>query len=100
MRSMERYPRAAVERAMKIREVMLRAIARKITWFQAAEILGITDRHLRRWRERFEEGGFEGLIDRWSGCWGYTGISISTSTCGIFTRSCARSTISSSATRG
>jgi transposase len=61
---MERYPRAAVERAMKIREVMLRAIARKITWFQAAEILGITDRHLRRWRERFEEGGFEGLLDR------------------------------------
>ena len=39
---MERYPKAAVERAMKVQEVMLRAIARKITWFQAAEILGIT----------------------------------------------------------
>lgn len=64
MRSMERYPRAAVERAMKVQEVMLRAIARKITWFQAAEILGITDRHLRRWRERYEEGGFDGLLDR------------------------------------
>ena len=49
---------------MKVQEVMLRAIARKITWFQAAEILGITDRHLRRWRERYEEGGFEGLLDR------------------------------------
>jgi transposase len=61
---MERYPRAAVERAMKVQEVMLRAIARKITWFQAAEILGITDRHLRRWRERYEQGGFEGLLDR------------------------------------
>jgi hypothetical protein len=64
MRSMERYPRAAMERAMKVQEVMWRAIARKITWFQAAEILGITDRHLRRWRERYEEGGFEGLLDR------------------------------------
>src|SRR5581483_11503961 len=64
MRSMERYPRAAVERAMKVQEVMLRAIARKITWFQAAEILGITDRHLRRWRERYEEFGFDGLLDR------------------------------------
>ena len=64
MRSMERYPRAAVERAMKVQEVMLRAIARKITWYQAAEILGITDRHLRRWRERMEEGGFAGLLDR------------------------------------
>ena len=53
-----------MERAMKVQEVMLRAIARKITWFQAAEILGITDRHLRRWRERYEESGFDGLLDR------------------------------------
>src|SRR6516225_4854309 len=64
MKSMEAYPRAAVERAMKVQEVMLRAIARKITWFQAAEILGITDRHLRRWRERYEQGGFDSLLDR------------------------------------
>lgn len=49
---------------MKVQEVMLRGMARKITWFQAAEILGITDRHLRRWRERYEEGGFTGLLDR------------------------------------
>jgi transposase len=49
---------------MKVQEVMLRAIARKITWFQAAEILGISDRHLRRWRERYEEAGFDGLLDR------------------------------------
>ncbi len=61
---MDAYPRAAVERAMKVQEVMLRAIARKITWYQAAEILGITDRHLRRWRERYEQGGFDGLLDR------------------------------------
>jgi hypothetical protein len=31
MEGMEAYPRAAVERAMKVQEVMLRAIARKIT---------------------------------------------------------------------
>src|SRR5271167_2117355 len=61
---MDAYPRAAVERAMKVQEVMLRAIARKLTWYQAAEILGITDRHLRRWRERYEQGGFDGLLDR------------------------------------
>jgi transposase len=61
---MEAYPKAAVERAMKVQEVMLRALARKITWFQAAEILGVTDRHLRRWRERYEQGGFDGLLDR------------------------------------
>src|SRR5271167_2832319 len=61
---MDAYPRAAVERAMKVQEVMLRAIARKLTWYRAAEILGITDRHLRRWRERYEQGGFDGLLDR------------------------------------
>jgi hypothetical protein len=61
---MEFYSKAAVERAMKVQEVMLRAIARKISWYQAVEILGITNRHLRRWRERYEQFGFEGLLDR------------------------------------
>jgi transposase len=53
-----------MERAMKVQEVMLQAMAKKITWFQAAEIIGISDRHMRRWRERYEEGGFRGLFDR------------------------------------
>src|ERR1035437_1638463 len=64
MRSMESYSRAAMERAMKVQEVMLQAMAKKITWFQAAEIIGISDRHMRRWRERYEESGFRGLFDR------------------------------------
>jgi transposase len=64
MRSMEAYPRAAMERAMKVQDVMLQAMAKKITWFQAAEILGISDRHMRRWRERYEEEGYNGLLDR------------------------------------
>jgi transposase len=58
------YPRAAVERAMKVQEVLLRAMAKKITWWQAAEILGISDRHMRRWRERYQEFGYDGLMDR------------------------------------
>jgi hypothetical protein len=37
---METYPRAAVERAMKIQELILRAVAKKITWRQAGEIIG------------------------------------------------------------
>ena len=64
MRSMISYPRAAVERAMKIQEVILRALAKKITWWQAAEIIGISDRQMRRWRERYEEFGYDGLMDR------------------------------------
>jgi transposase len=61
---MERYPEGAWERAMKIQEVILRAMAKKLTWWQAAEILGISDRSMRRWRQRYEEHGYDGLLDR------------------------------------
>ena len=61
---MDSYSKAAMERAMKIQEVLLRAMARKITWFQAAEILGFTDRHVRRIREQYQEFGYDGLFDR------------------------------------
>ena len=61
---MEAYPRAAMERAMKVQDVMLQAMVKKITWWQAAEILGISDRHMRRWRQRYVEQGYNGLLDR------------------------------------
>jgi hypothetical protein len=60
---MRHYSEAAVERAMKVQDVMLRALAKKITWFQAAEILGVSDRHLRRWRDKYEQFGFHALFD-------------------------------------
>jgi len=61
---MREYPPSAVERAMKIQEVILRALAKKITWWQAAEIIGISDRSMRRWKRRYEEHGYDGLFDR------------------------------------
>jgi transposase len=61
---MESYSRAAMERAMKVQEVILRAAAKQISWWQAAEIIGISDRQMRRWRSRYEEFGFRGLFDR------------------------------------
>src|ERR1700728_642681 len=61
---METYSRAAVERAMKIQEVILRAVAKKITWTQAGEIIGLCERQMRRWKERYEEFGYDGLFDR------------------------------------
>src|SRR6516225_5830754 len=64
MVGMGSYSKAAVERAMKVQEVILRAIAKKITWWQAAEIIGISDRQMRRWHERYEEFGYDGLFDR------------------------------------
>src|SRR5258705_638942 len=67
MASMIFYRKAAVERAMKVQEVILRAMAKKITWWQAAEILGLSDRSMRRWRERYEEVGYDGLFDRRQG---------------------------------
>lgn len=61
---MKFYSEAAMERAMKIQEVILRAIGKRITWWQAAEILGISCRSMRRWRWRYEQWGYDGLWDR------------------------------------
>ena len=52
---------------MKVQDVLLRAMAKKITWWSAAEILGVSDRTMRRWRERLEEHGYVGLGDRRKG---------------------------------
>jgi transposase len=61
---MKHYSQAAVERTMKVQEVIMRAMARKITWYEAAEIIGISCRQMRRWKERWEEHGYDGLFDR------------------------------------
>jgi len=61
---MKQLTKAAVERAMKLQDVMLRAMAKRITWYQAAEILGISCRQMQRWKTRFEHEGYEGLFDR------------------------------------
>jgi transposase len=61
---MKQLTQAAVERAMKLQDVMLRAMAKRITWYQAAEILGISCRQMQRWQTRFKHEGYEGLFDR------------------------------------
>jgi len=48
---------------MKLHDVLLKAMAKKITWWEAAEIIGVTDRTMRRWRERLETHGYSGLVD-------------------------------------
>ena len=48
---------------MKVQDVLLKAMAKKITWWAAAEIIGVTDRTMRRWRQRLEEQGYSGLAD-------------------------------------
>jgi transposase len=56
-----------MERMMKLQDVLLKAMAKKITWWEAAEIIGVSDRTMRRWRERLEEHGYSGLADRRKG---------------------------------
>lgn len=48
---------------MRRHEIILRAYAKKISWIEAAQVLGITDRHLRRIREAYEKWGYDGLFD-------------------------------------
>src|SRR5437588_12568148 len=61
---MKQMTPAAVERAMRLQDVMLRAMAKRITWYQAAEILGLSGRQMLRWQTRFKHDGHEGLFDR------------------------------------
>src|ERR1700745_4371656 len=49
---------------MKLQDGILRAMAKKITWLEAAEIIGVCDRTMRRMRERYEEFGYDGLFDQ------------------------------------
>jgi transposase len=55
---------AELERMMKLQDVILKAMAKKITWLEAAEIIGVCDRTMRRMRERYQEFGYDGLFDQ------------------------------------
>jgi transposase len=49
---------------MKVQEVILRALSGHLTWLQAADVLRMSPRSLRRLRWRYEQHGYEGLFDR------------------------------------
>jgi len=59
----QQIPAAEMERMMKLQEVILKAMAGKLSWIAAAEIIGVTDRTMRRWRERWQKNGYSGLWD-------------------------------------
>jgi transposase len=59
----QQFRAAEMERVMKIQEVILKAMAGKLKWWEAAEIIGVTDRTMRRWRKQYEEQGYSGLWD-------------------------------------
>lgn len=58
------YPPSAWERTMKIQEVFGKVYTGALLWKEAAEILGVDSRTVRRWREAVDESGFGSLLDR------------------------------------
>jgi hypothetical protein len=54
----------ATERAMQVQEIILKTIAGQLRGIQAAEILGISARTMRRCKQRYERQGYDGLFDR------------------------------------
>ncbi|HEY6104388.1 MAG TPA: helix-turn-helix domain-containing protein, partial [Anaeromyxobacteraceae bacterium] len=55
---------ARESKAMTRQEVIKKAVEGAVSWIQAADILQVTPRHLRRLREQYLHHGFFGLKDR------------------------------------
>src|SRR5499427_5969523 len=66
MQEIERQVRREA-RAMTRREVITKAIAKRLSWVQVAEIIGIQPRQMRRIRWRVEHYGFEAVMDQRGG---------------------------------
>ncbi len=54
-------------KAVTRKEVILKAVEGKLSWLHAADILGITPRHIRRLKKDYERGGWGGLRDHRAG---------------------------------
>jgi transposase len=51
-------------RIMKFTELLDRTNSRELSQWEAASMLGVSERSFRRWRDRYEAEGAEGLYDR------------------------------------
>ena len=61
---MRRTEQAQGQSLMKFEEVYGRTAARLLSQAEAAEVLGVSERTFRRWRDRYEADSAEGLYDR------------------------------------
>src|SRR5262245_6362738 len=48
---------------MKVQEVIVRALSGQLSWIQVGEILGVSARTVRRLRWRYQQYGYDGLLD-------------------------------------
>ena len=55
-------PAAELERIMKVQDVILKAIAKKITCWRWPK--SSADRTMQRMRERYQEHGYDGMFDQ------------------------------------
>jgi len=51
-------------RMKKFRDVLSRWEAGGLSMLEAGELLGMSERQFRRYRDRYEEDGTQGLVDR------------------------------------
>ena len=51
-------------RLMRFEHVLARWSRRELSQAEAGELLGMSERTFRRWRDRHEDEGLEGLYDR------------------------------------
>jgi transposase len=58
------YSMTATVKAMKIQEVILRATSKQILWTEAADIIGVSYRTMKRWKTRYQTHGYGGIFDR------------------------------------
>jgi transposase len=57
-------PAREMERMMKLQDVILKAMAKKLSWIEAAEIAGMSVRSMQRKRQAYLEHGYNGLFDQ------------------------------------
>jgi hypothetical protein len=53
-----------MERMMKLQDVILKAMAKKLSWMEAAEIAGMSVRNMQRKRQVYQKYGYTGLFDQ------------------------------------
>jgi len=63
---------------MKLQDVILKALAKKLSWIEAAEIGGMSVRNMQRMRDRYGEHGYNGLFDQRRGKRSYHRIAMET----------------------
>ena len=61
---MRRTEQAQGLRSMMFEEVYGHTVRGELSHAEAAEVLGMSERTFRRWRDRFEADGAEGLYDQ------------------------------------